>query len=65
MKFKIFKMNFTGAVHFGEGVLITSADTLMADTAQPDIAVDMFDFIFEQNHIVCINVIDIPSQIIA
>ena len=32
MKFKIFKMNFTGAVHFGEGGLITSADTLMADT---------------------------------
>lgn len=32
MKFKIFKMNFTGAVHFGEGGLTTSGDTLMADT---------------------------------
>ena len=32
MKFKIFKMNFTGAVHFGEGGLTTSEDTLMADT---------------------------------
>jgi len=31
MKFKIFKMNFTGAVHFGEGGLTTSGDTLMAD----------------------------------
>ena len=32
MKFKIFKINFTGAVHFGEGGLTTSGDTLMADT---------------------------------
>lgn len=32
MKYKIFKLNFTGAVHFGEGGLTTSADTLMADT---------------------------------
>lgn len=32
MKYRIFKLNFTGAVHFGEGGLTTSADTLMADT---------------------------------
>ena len=32
MRFKIYRMHFTGAVHFGEGGLITSADTLMADT---------------------------------
>lgn len=32
MNFKVFRLDFTGAVHFGEGGLITSADTLMADT---------------------------------
>lgn len=32
MKYKIFKLNFISAVHFGEGGLTTSADTLMADT---------------------------------
>ncbi len=32
MRFKIYKLHFTGAVHFGEGGLITSADTLLADT---------------------------------
>ncbi len=32
MKFKIFKLKFTTAVHFGEGGLVTSSDTLMADT---------------------------------
>ena len=32
MRFKIYKLHFKGAVHFGEGGLITSADTLMADT---------------------------------
>lgn len=32
MNFKICKLHFTSAVHFGEGGLTTSADTLMADT---------------------------------
>ncbi len=32
MKFKIYKMNFTSAVHFGEGGLATSSDVLMADS---------------------------------
>ena len=32
MRFKICKLGFTGAVHFGEGGLATSGDTLMADT---------------------------------
>lgn len=32
MNYKIYKMVFTGAVHFGTGGLTASADTLMADT---------------------------------
>ena len=32
MRFKIYKLHFAGAVHFGEGGLTKSADTLMADT---------------------------------
>lgn len=32
MRFKIYNLHFTEAVHFGEGGLVTSADTLMADT---------------------------------
>lgn len=32
MNYKICKLNFTSAVHFGEGGLTTSGDTLMADT---------------------------------